>query len=39
MQLERDYFAALMATTSITVVDRTLVFRSAADQPVLVFAP
>lgn len=39
MQLERDYIAALIATTSITVVDRTLVFRSAADQPVLVFAP
>ncbi len=39
MQHERDYIAALMATTSITVVDNTLVFRSAADQTMLVFAP
>ncbi|MFM7679599.1 MAG: META domain-containing protein, partial [Roseiflexaceae bacterium] len=38
-QHEDDYIAALIATTSIAVVDNTLVFRSAADQPVLVFAP
>jgi hypothetical protein len=38
-QHERDYIAALIATTSIAVVDDQLVFRSAADQPVLVFAP
>ncbi|MEY2847315.1 MAG: hypothetical protein RL076_2861 [Chloroflexota bacterium] len=38
-QHENDYIAALIATTSITAVDNTLVFRTAAGQPVLVFAP
>lgn len=38
-QHEDDYIAALMATTTITTVDNTLVFRAADGQPVLVFAP
>lgn len=38
-QHERDYMAALMATTAIAVVDHNLVFYAAAGQPVLVYAP
>jgi heat shock protein HslJ len=38
-QHERDFIAALIATTTIAVVDNNLVFRSATGQSVLVFAP
>jgi heat shock protein HslJ len=38
MQNERDYFAALEATTSIAIVDDKLVFSSAQGQALLTFA-
>jgi len=39
MQLnERDYFAALEATTSITITNDKLVFSSAQGQALLTFA-